>query len=633
MQKVAFIESIISKTQPSSKKEPKKSKEDILSDKSFEVVLKKAVKQTESTKTTPKQKEVKKTTKDKKDTKDIKSIVNPTTIIEHKQIKTETVKSPKNEPKKIVNTKHPKEIKSAKNINEVATKEHISTNIELDKTKDNLKHVKTATLDKIKKQLKVNTDNVKISHQKIENKDTGSKNKKPIEKKNANIKPIISKINDSHSNKKTESKKIAVKNQTINHKPIKTVKNEEPIDSSKENEIPKEGKKIDTTKTETKKTKTPNTIKQETTSSTTKKIDNSNKIIIENKEVQPKKSENLNTNKTKPKPLEIETQKQEQKTKIAFSDTQIHKNNNQLNIQPHKKENPKQSDISKTKNQTQPTLNEKILLNEVKIQKNSFKKEKTTHKKEAKDGLEHQKNTTEAKSTEVFIKETDNHQLNQNSSNTDKNNSFKNSELLKEKKVNKKQDSKEAKQQKIEQVNIHNNTNKEEINITQTNILQNNTNQSINHQNMPYPMDKIIEHIDRVANLKPPVNRSLTIQLSPPHLGTLNLKVSIDKAKNIIASITVHDKDTYKTITHHIDNLKDYLIQQGLKVNSVDVHNSFNENLTNQFSSNTNQQFSQQQQNTGNSPTFNFEEFEGHTQQNQQKLNIRQPKTGLDITV
>ena len=92
-----------------------------------------------------------------------------------------------------------------------------------------------------------------------------------------------------------------------------------------------------------------------------------------------------------------------------------------------------------------------------------------------------------------------------------------------------------------------------------------------------YPLDKIIENIDKIKNLKPPFNNTVIIKLNPPRLGAIMLKVKIDKDKNISALIDAQDKDIFKTINAHADKLKNYLVSQGIKIESINVQNNFNE--------------------------------------------------------
>ena len=92
-----------------------------------------------------------------------------------------------------------------------------------------------------------------------------------------------------------------------------------------------------------------------------------------------------------------------------------------------------------------------------------------------------------------------------------------------------------------------------------------------------YPLDRIIENIDKMMKMKPPFNNTVTIKLEPPHIGVLELRIKMDKDKNISAFITAQDKDVVRLINAHTDGLKTYLNSQGIKVTHIDVHNGFNE--------------------------------------------------------
>ncbi len=169
---------------------------------------------------------------------------------------------------------------------------------------------------------------------------------------------------------------------------------------------------------------------------------------------------------------------------------------------------------------------------------------------------------------------------------------------------------------------------------TQTDNI-NNQNQQVqtNQTNLHPPLDKVIKEIDKISNLKPPVTKSITLKLNPPHLGGLHLKVSLDAQKNLTASIAVHDKNTYKTIVNHIDSLKEYLVTNGIKVQNIDVHNSFNENFMNQFS-NGSGNFQQQGQTNGNqtSSGFSYNSFDSETvQKESQTITQNRRVSGIDI--
>ncbi len=151
--------------------------------------------------------------------------------------------------------------------------------------------------------------------------------------------------------------------------------------------------------------------------------------------------------------------------------------------------------------------------------------------------------------------------------------------------------------------------------------------------NLNPPLDKVIEHIDKLLNLRPPLTKSILVKMEPPYIGVIHLKVSIDSQKNLSATLAVHDKDTYKAVITHLNSLKDYLQSNGFRVQNIDVHNSFNENFLNQFSSGSGgfQQNSYTPQNSGQ-PTFEF--FKGDSQVDI-KNELRSTKVidGVDLIV
>ena len=151
--------------------------------------------------------------------------------------------------------------------------------------------------------------------------------------------------------------------------------------------------------------------------------------------------------------------------------------------------------------------------------------------------------------------------------------------------------------------------------------------------NLNPPLDKVIEHIDKLLNLRPPLTKSILVKMEPPYIGVIHLKVSIDSQKNLSATLAVHDKDTYKAVITHLNSLKDYLQSNGFRVQNIDVHNSFNESFLNQFSSGSGgfQQNSYTPQNSGQ-PTFEF--FKGDSQVDI-KNELRSTKVidGVDLMV
>ncbi len=151
--------------------------------------------------------------------------------------------------------------------------------------------------------------------------------------------------------------------------------------------------------------------------------------------------------------------------------------------------------------------------------------------------------------------------------------------------------------------------------------------------NLSPPLDKVIEHIDKLLSLKPPLTKSILVKVEPPYIGAVHIRVSIDSEKNLSATLTVHDKDTYKAIISHLNSLKDYLQSNGFRVQNVDVHNSFNENFFNQFSSSSGgfQQHSHTSQNSGQ-PAFGF--FGGEVDVNpKEKMQSTKVIDGVDVIV
>ncbi len=152
-----------------------------------------------------------------------------------------------------------------------------------------------------------------------------------------------------------------------------------------------------------------------------------------------------------------------------------------------------------------------------------------------------------------------------------------------------------------------------------------------------YPMDKIIENIDKMMKMKPPFNNTVTIKLEPPHIGVLELRMKMDKDRNISAFITAQDKDVVRLINTHTDGLKTYLNSQGIKVAHIDVHNGFNEQPgfgggQNQGTANGNQQSAAGGQNFG---SFGKSVASGEFSDTPKKMVYKNKLrlAGVDITV
>lgn len=152
-----------------------------------------------------------------------------------------------------------------------------------------------------------------------------------------------------------------------------------------------------------------------------------------------------------------------------------------------------------------------------------------------------------------------------------------------------------------------------------------------------YPLDKVIENIDKMIKMKPPFNNTVTIKLEPPHIGVLELRIKMDKDKNISAFITAQDKDVVRLINAHTDGLKTYLNSQGIKVTHIDVHNGFNEQASfgggqNQGMASGNQQNATGEHNFGSfGKSTASGEFSDTPKKAVYKNNLR--LAGVDITV
>jgi hypothetical protein len=174
--------------------------------------------------------------------------------------------------------------------------------------------------------------------------------------------------------------------------------------------------------------------------------------------------------------------------------------------------------------------------------------------------------------------------------------------------------------------------------------------QNTNAPKQPYPVNQIIEKIIELQNLKPPVIKSITIQVNPPSLGQIDVKVSIDAAKSLTATIHVENQEIFNLVNNNLYSLKANISQQGLNVSQINVVSSSNlgqQNFTQnqnqqnqnqslfQFSQNFNQSSNGQGQNSFNQ-AFNQQKqqnyvFESTTKQI--KRIFKNPKALLDISI
>jgi hypothetical protein len=171
---------------------------------------------------------------------------------------------------------------------------------------------------------------------------------------------------------------------------------------------------------------------------------------------------------------------------------------------------------------------------------------------------------------------------------------------------------------------------------------QNTNTPKLTYQN---PVNQIIEKIIELQNLKPPVIKSITIQVNPSSLGQIDVKVSIDASKSLTANIHVENQEIFNLVNNNLDSLKANISQQGLNVSQINVVSSSNlgqQNFTQnqnqslfQFSQNFNQSSSNQGQNSFNQ-AFNQRKqqnyvFESATKQI--KRIFKNPNALLDISI
>ncbi|HHS49357.1 MAG TPA: flagellar hook-length control protein FliK [Desulfurella acetivorans] len=172
--------------------------------------------------------------------------------------------------------------------------------------------------------------------------------------------------------------------------------------------------------------------------------------------------------------------------------------------------------------------------------------------------------------------------------------------------------------------------------------------QNANAPKQPYPINQIIEKIIELQNLKPPVIKSITIQVNPPSLGQIDVKVSIDTSKSLSATIHVENREIFNIVNDNLDSLKANISSQGLNVSQINVISSSNQGQQNftqnqnqpnqllfQFSQNFSQSSSGQGQNSFNQ-AFNQQKqqnyvFESSTKQI--KRIFKNPNALLDISI
>ncbi|WP_291490656.1 flagellar hook-length control protein FliK, partial [Desulfurella sp.] len=172
---------------------------------------------------------------------------------------------------------------------------------------------------------------------------------------------------------------------------------------------------------------------------------------------------------------------------------------------------------------------------------------------------------------------------------------------------------------------------------------QNTLNANVTKQT--YPINHIIEKIIELQNLKPPIIKTIQIQLNPPSLGQIDVKVSIDASKTLSASIHVDNQEVLNLLNNNLDTLKTTILQQGINVSQISVTSSNssqqnlnqNQNQQNQAFSNFNQNFNQSDngQNSFNQ-AFNQQKQQNYVFENntkQIKRIFRKTNALLDISI
>ena len=105
----------------------------------------------------------------------------------------------------------------------------------------------------------------------------------------------------------------------------------------------------------------------------------------------------------------------------------------------------------------------------------------------------------------------------------------------------------------------------------------NNTEQ-ISAKQHPYPINKVIDEISKLQNLQPPFNKTITIKINPPYLGVIQIKVSMDKDKNLSTVISAKDKSVLNILNLHAGYMKEYLTNNGIKMQDINIFNNLTQN-------------------------------------------------------
>ncbi len=169
-----------------------------------------------------------------------------------------------------------------------------------------------------------------------------------------------------------------------------------------------------------------------------------------------------------------------------------------------------------------------------------------------------------------------------------------------------------------------------------TMLVQENHSTNAKNLNIPYPLDKVVEHIEHIRSImKPPFDNSVTIKLNPPGLGLMEIRVKVDKDKHLTTTINADNREIFKIINAHADKLKDYLVSQGFKVENVNIQNNLQEHGGfGQNSQGGSFAQSQNQAQTNQRSQYYFgNTIKDDVKPETQQMNRQISKSGLDITV
>ncbi len=558
--------------------------------------------------------------------------------------------------KKAVNRDDEKTNKNTKNITKATTK--LNKSIKTDINYKDKKHIKlTVTAKEPIEDKKTEIEEIK-GKKKDSTNETAVKDKTSIEKTGKHkktAKVIVTRKTKEKSEIHKESEKREIENRKIDKKEIKVATDKETktenkievaentkadrnekINLRQEETNTKKQSKLDRVTTKETKADQKNAKKIEVSKNTTHGIKVTKTTEVKHLTLKTSKTKVENKEQYKQKPADFDNEKIEKEVKTeALTEN---KETQKANItQKQKEQKERVVEIKQTTDEIKQGKIEKKEIKTVDINQNKQKVKQSAEKTKTEKNNNNQSiNVTKVDSEKDGIKSTQN-QANQSFSHND--------ELSKKSEDTRNNDTKDTNnagkhtqevefKTTIETKAIHNNNAPNIHPHTLTSSTTNNNNTALDQSNLHPPLDKVIEEIDKITNLKPPVTKSITVKLNPPHLGNLHLKVSLDIQRNLTASIAVHDKDTYKTIVNHLDSLKEYLVTNGIKVQNIDVHNSFNENFMNQFSGGSGS-FQQQGQANGNqaqSGGFSYT-FRGNVQTEEaSSISRRTPAKGIDIT-